>query len=188
MTTPKAAVLAGLCVLLASACTLAAPGTREQDLDNACRAFVQGFYDWYVPQALADTAEPAWDLVLKEKGQVFSPELFRQLTADAEAQAAADGDLVGLDFDPFLSCQDCEARYVIGEATRRGNTCSVDVSAMWSGVQRPTVVVLPEVRQQGTQWQFIDFHYPNPSRPEFESLLSQLKYLRELDRQMAHPK
>jgi hypothetical protein len=141
---------------------------------------VQDFYDWYAPRALPDNAEPALEFALKHKAQVFSPELFRQLKEDSEAQDAADGDIVGLDFDPFLNCQDCGDRYVVGGITRKGDSCWVEVYRIRSGTKSQTPVVVPESMHHDGRWRFVDFHYPNPSRPEFASLLNQLRYLREL--------
>jgi hypothetical protein len=80
---------------------------RVQPTPESVRGFVQGFYDWYVPKALDHKIFRAWDLALKTKSSVFSPELAQALREDSAAQDKAEkGELVGLDFDPFLNSQD----------------------------------------------------------------------------------
>lgn len=186
MTISRTAVVGFLILLLMSACNLSARGTNHQDLDTSCRSFVQGFYDWYVPQALDENGGRAWELALQLQGQVFSPELFQQLKADAAAQEAADGDIVGLDFDPFLACQDCEAGYGVGGITLACVSCRAEVYRIRSDPKSQAVAVVPEVILLDGRWQFIDFHYLNPSRPEFASLLNQLSFLRMLERQQTN--
>lgn len=90
-----------LCALLSVADPglAAAPATAPGDAAQA-GAFVQSFYDWYVK------AEIDSDAALKKKPAYFSPELTKALKADAVAAAKSPGDIVGLDFDPFLNAQD----------------------------------------------------------------------------------
>jgi hypothetical protein len=170
----------GLLLFLASACSGAAHGVSPQDLEKVCRSFVQDFYDWYVPRALDASAGRAWELALNHKGQMFSPELFRQLKEDSDAQKVADGDIVGLDGDPFLNCQDCGDGYVAGKITRKGDRCWVEVYRIRSGTKSDTPVVVAELMEQDEQSRFVDFHYGHSTRPEFESLVSQLRHLQRL--------
>ena len=157
------------------------PGQRRNDEDNdrSCREFVQGFFDWYVPNAAKDNKEAGWDLAMKDRPNVFTAELLQQLTADSQAQHKA-ADIVGLDFDPFLNCQDCGERYVVGNVTVTAAKCSTEVYGVWSGKKNDKPNVVPELIGKDGKWLFVDFHYPNPSGPEFESLLRQLKTLRDL--------
>ena len=39
------------------------------DVRNPLQVFVQDFYDWYVPNALSDHSEPAWDFALKYRSR-----------------------------------------------------------------------------------------------------------------------
>ena len=122
---------------------------------------------------------PAWNLALKYKRSVFSPELFRQLIEDSEAQAKAAGDHVGLDFDPLLSSQDPSERFVVGNIARKNDTYLVEVYGMESGKKRENVV--PELVRKNGRWLFVNFHYPDFEHVPRNNgdLLSLLKNLRE---------
>jgi hypothetical protein len=58
------------------------------------------------PKSLKDGTDTAWNLAIKTKSSVFSPQLALALKEDSAAQAKAEGEIVGLDFDPFLNSQD----------------------------------------------------------------------------------
>ena len=152
----------------------------RKDAGQSCRESVQGFYNWYVPITLRDNPVPSWDIALKRRPQVFSRKLFDQIAEDSKAQEKAGGDLVGLDFDPFLNCQDCRERYIVGRVTSNGADCRAEVYGLSSGKKGKEPDVIPELEMKNGQWVFVDFLYPNPSRPEFRSLSSQLEYLRKL--------
>jgi hypothetical protein len=143
---------------------------------------VEAFYAWYVPMALSGNPVPAWDLALKRKRRVFTSDLFLQLREDLETQSKAGGHIVRLDYDPFLNCHDCGERYVAERITTKGGSYWAEVHGVWSGKESATPDVMPELVPQDRGWLFVNFHYPNPSRPEFENLLSQLNYLRVLRR------
>ncbi len=128
------------------------------------REFVQAFYNWYVPKALAEKAGPAWQLALKQKSSVFSPELARALNEDSAAQARVTDDIVGLDFDPFLSSQDPCKQYQAGEAVRKGSNYVVDVYAVCSGRKRPKADVAAELTRNDGRWLFVNFHYDRERR------------------------
>ena len=55
------------------------------------------------------------DIAVQRKAGLFNPDLVRALKIDSEAQSRAKGELVGIDFDPFVGSQDPADRY---EATR----------------------------------------------------------------------
>src|SRR5437588_560107 len=99
---------------LLTSCSLHGRSTNRSDIEKSCRRFVQSFYDWYVTEALKDNGGPASDFALRHRGSVFDPELLQQLKEDSEAQAKAKGEIVGLDFDPFLNSQDPGEQYVAG--------------------------------------------------------------------------
>jgi hypothetical protein len=90
-------------LFLALPYALNAQAKDAQKTPASLRGFVQGFYDWYVPKALGDNAGPAWDLVLRSRSSDLSPQLVQALREDLTAQAKAKGEIVGLDFDPFLA-------------------------------------------------------------------------------------
>lgn len=146
------------------------------DTESSCRKFVQHFYDWYLVKARSSN-DRASNLVLKEKSYVLSRELAKQLKEDSDAQNKAKGELVGLDFDPFLNTQDpgferCTTGKVVAQAT----SCRVEVSCNFPG-QKTQLLVTPELRFNGSQWRFVNFHYHIDSGDD--DLLNILKGLRE---------
>jgi hypothetical protein len=149
--------------------------------------FVQQFYAWYVPKALGKRNEPAWDLVLKDKGAWFDPELSRALKEDSDAQAKVKDDIVGLDFDPFLNSQDPCKRYELGKISPKGTGYWVEVFGICSGKANAMPDVICEVEQRNGQWQFVNFYYPNAMKeyPNGANLLAMLKLLREERRKSA---
>jgi FlaG/FlaF family flagellin (archaellin) len=94
-----------------------------RDSQRSCRDFVQRFYDWYVPIALKDNAGNPSDRALRYKSHAFSPELLTQLKEDSTAQAKAKGEIVGLDFDPFLNSQHPGERYTAEKVVGKRDRC-----------------------------------------------------------------
>lgn len=160
-------------LLLAFPCSPQAYATGGQGQESL-RNFVQGFYDWYVPKALSNNSGPAWNVALKAKGGYFSRELDLRLQEDSDAQAKSDGDIVGLDFDPFLNSQDPEGGYRVGVIKQKRGGYWVNIDDNLPGEKGGKVVVVAELAYKDGQWQFVNFHYPNGY-----DLLSVLKALRE---------
>ena len=146
----------------------------------AVKDFAQGFYSWYVPEALKTEEAPAWNVALKYKRDVFSATLFQALKEDSDAQAKASGEIVGLDFDPFLNTQDPCDGYVVGTVTSQGAGYRIDVYGVCSGKRDERPDVVAEVARQGGSWVFTNFLYP----AIHTDLLGTLKTLRE-ERQKA---
>lgn len=145
--------------------------------DDSCRKFVQNFYGWYLPRAKKYRSGPASDLVLKYRSRTLSHELFSQLKADSEAQAKSD-EIVGLDFDPFLSAQDDGfERCTAGKVTVKALRYLVEVTCVYPGANADRAKIIPELEFRGTQWLFLNFHYQIDAK-EFD-LLTLLKQLRE---------
>lgn len=177
MATTKVIFRSGLFFLLAASSSFA-QGTPAQDAKKSCQDFVQAFYDWYVPVALKHgRARPA-DLALKHKGTAFSRELAQALREDSEAQAKVKGDVVGLDFDPFLNSQDPSERYVVGNITPKGDRYWVEIYSLTSGKKSAKPDVVPELMFKDGRWIFVNFHYGESELPEDENLVSTLKTLR----------
>jgi hypothetical protein len=143
--------------------------------------FVQEFYNWYVPVALRHNAVSAWDIALKDRSSVFSPELLRALKEDSVARAKAVGDIVGLDFDPFLSSQDPGQRYEVGRITQKGEVWQVEITPVRGGkrIGKPCVVV--ELSHRDGRWQFVNLHYDDGD------LLTTLRLLKEDREKSARP-
>ena len=99
----------------------------RQAESTACRKFVQDFYDWYAPLAKKSLREPAWNLALQRKPEAFSADLLKALKMDSEAAARAKGDIVGLDFDPFVGGQDPAGHYQARDVSWQGETCLIEV-------------------------------------------------------------
>jgi hypothetical protein len=167
-----------LCVLLSS---LAIGQQRsQQEVIKSCREFVETFYAWYVAKALSHGPVPASDLALKHRPYVFSSKLFQQLSEDSDAEKKAPGDLVGLDFDPFLATQDFPAeRYVAERITMKDGRYWVEVHGVRNGKESELPDVTPELIVRNGRWIFVNFHYQDPSRPGWSwDLLRELKDLR----------
>jgi hypothetical protein len=125
---------------------------------EAVRAFVQQFYAWYVPRALEPRGGDASDLALKYKRQLFSAELFRALKDDSDAQAKVKGEIVGLDWDPFLNSQDPCSRYEVGSATRDwAGVYSVEVFGVCWGRRSDKPEVIAKVGREHGRIVFVNF-------------------------------
>lgn len=168
-------------LILAFPTSIHAQTKSPHEIYKAPREFVQEFYDWYVPKALKDHAGPAWELALKYKSSVFSPEVLRALKEDSAAQTKAAGEIVGLDFDPFLNSQDPDERYEVGKVTQKGDRYWVEIYAARSGKKSEKPDVMPELVRKDGRYLFVNFHYPDGS-----DLLSTLRVLRESRQKHPH--
>jgi hypothetical protein len=180
--------LTGLLLIAAIGCTQSSlaqtsPNKNAADVNKApdkkkvCRQFVQDFYNFYVP--LSGDNQPSAEVAIEKRKSSFSPELYKQLKADFDAQAKVSGEIVGLDFDPFLNAQDVQERYIAGNVTERADHFFVDVHGMAGGKKNPKPDVVPELMRKDGKWVFVNFHYGKTSIPVNENLLSVLKALRQ---------
>jgi hypothetical protein len=122
-------------------------------------AFAQKFYDWYGPIALKTTKEPSSDLAIARRGALFDLPLLRALKADAEASRKSSGDIVGLDFDPFLYTQDIEDKYVVGAVTETDGLYRVDVYPVRKGKREKKPSVVAELKPVKDSFVFTNFLY-----------------------------
>ncbi len=166
-------------VLLAAPVISLGQTSHSSEPAKACRQVAQGFYDWYVTFALKVQDSDASDVALRDKPSVFSPDLFRALQEDSQAQAKAHGDLVGLDFDPFLNTQDPAQHYVLRNVTAKGDNCRVDVHSVDSGRTSSKPNVVAELELIDGKWLFVNFHYGKSQWSADENLIAILKKLRE---------
>jgi hypothetical protein len=158
-------------------CSLQAQAKSPHESSKSARVFVQNFYNWYVPIQGARDYRSAWLLILKSKKPMFSQELIEAIGNDIKAQDKSDaegGDIVGIDWDPFLSTQDPAEHYVAGNVYRKAGNYRIAVHRVESGkkLRKPDVVV--ELAFSDGHWMFINFHTPGNG-----DLLSALKLLRE---------
>lgn len=126
---------------------------------NSPRAFVQGFYAWYVPRALNDDTTEGWNATLKLIHSNISPQLAELLEEDSAAQAKCN-ELVGLDFDPFLYTQDPAEHYEVGRITQVGEHYRAEIHRIQSGRPNEKPDVIAEFMHRDGHWSFVNFHYP----------------------------
>lgn len=172
---------AGGMPLLLSA-VLSAPALAEipANSQKSCADFVQKFYNWYAPphsQNEPFNGEKSTDDALKLKRQFFSNDLYRELKIDSDAASKSPGEIVGLDFDPFLNAQDVAARYVTGKVIPRKNSYRVEVYGYWNGKKNVEPDVVPELEYRNARWVFVNFYYLR--KGQNDNLRNVLKALRK---------
>lgn len=188
--TPIVAALA----LTASACretprpAVGTPGSAlasapvPADTAAVVTAFVQGFYDWYVFTNPA-TGEPDWRSIPKaitEREAAFDSSLADALEDDERAQREdTTGNIVGLEFDPFLNAQDICGRYVARTVHRGGQGFLVDVFGACDGRNDSLPNLVSEVAARGGAWVFTNFRYPGEPATDLRSVLAELRGNRE---------
>jgi hypothetical protein len=141
-------LLITICAVVLLAGSASATIAQQADA-NAARTFVAEFYGWYVPIA------PSSAEALKDK---LSDELYRALKADEEAKAKADGEVVGLDYDPFLNSQDPCQRYEAGSGVKHGDAWRVEVFAVCDGTRAARPSALAQVRAVNGRWMVVDVY------------------------------
>lgn len=161
----------------ASSSGVCAPSGDSTATASSCKSFVQGFYDWYSAQSRKISSGVSIEQAVLYKNGSFGAELTKLLLADFKAQSNVQGEIVGLDFDPFLSTNAEPARnYTAGSVTKRGDSFRVPVFATYQGKKQVKPIVVPEVTQQNGRLVFTNFHYMDSS-PENENLIAILKGL-----------
>jgi Protein of unknown function (DUF3828) len=138
---------------------LAVPGVaRSPKAHESPLKFVQDFYTWYASMISKDHQEPAFTVALKLKGSLFSAELARALSEDASAQEKAKGEIVGIDWDPFVNSQDPESRYVVGQIWQKGDRFFAEVHGVRAGKKHSEPDVTAELMKVKGHWVFVNFH------------------------------
>ena len=175
-TCPRFAIFAGwfawIAIVTAQAWAQAPSGQQDS---SSCRKFAQEFYDWYLPLSHKSSQQTAWSLAAQRKPEVFSADLLKALKIDSDAAAHAKGDIVGLDFDPFLGGQDPASRYEARGVSWHGDKCSVEISpAAPRAAKPPKPDAVAELSLNGAHWQFQNFRYPDPPS-DLLSVLAQLR-------------
>lgn len=146
-----------------------------EGLEKKVVHFVEEFYQWYTP---VFRKGGWWNTAIQKKSTCFDVSLLKALKEDALAQDRNPGEIVGLDFDPFLNAQDIVKSYRVGKAEKKGDNYHVSVFA--GGKQkRPQIIVEVSFRQG--QCFFVNFHYP-----EMGNLRTLLKEMAE-DRKKPRP-
>lgn len=143
------------------------------DKAQQAEAFTRSFYDWYLEKGKHRSVES----VLLHKKAVLSPTLYKMLDEDRAAQAKSPGEIVGLDFDPFLNAQDVAQKYEVGKASLKGKSYWIDLFGLWNGKKSKKPDLLAEL-ECSTTCVFVNFHY-GPDR-NLISVLNALKKDRKL--------
>jgi hypothetical protein len=155
---------------------------QQTELSEAqsCRQFVQDFYNSYFDGLNAEIASrnttPVEEQIIQQRPAVLAPELSQMLAADREAQKEAPGDIVGLDFDPFLNAQDWEGKYWVNSVNLEDGVCRASVWGIDAGKKKP--VVEPVLKSLNNSWVFTDFFYPEGKQHGDASLVGTLTDLR----------
>ncbi|HEY3900753.1 MAG TPA: DUF3828 domain-containing protein [Chthoniobacter sp.] len=140
--------------------------------EDSPRKFVQDFYDWYVPLGRHTHSQETSDVALKKKSSAFSAELSKALKEDTLAQSKSPGDIVGIDWDPFLNSQEQIDRCVIGNVTSKNGSFRVEVYDILEGKKDKKPNVIAELKQENGHWIFVNFWNPDGG-----NLLSELREL-----------
>lgn len=143
--------------------------------------FVQRFYDWYVPVAAKTDSEPPLAVALRARGPAFAPTLRKALAEDLAAEKKASGEIVGLDFDPFLNSQDVVGPCHVGSVRHKGSTYWVDIYTDGPGTPKAKPIVVAELMKSGRRWHFKDFLYPDSG-----DRLTHILKLLKMDREKSH--
>ena len=163
------------------------PARVEMDQEKSCREFVQGFYDWYFDRLNSENKGQsnvsALDDVLRLKPELLTARLRQMLKEDRDAASKNPGEIVGLDFDPYINAQDWDGKYSVQSATVKGSNCKASVWGMDENAKKE--IVVPELELTGGKWVFANFHYPGQSDPRDENLIDLLTGLRD-DRKHPH--
>jgi len=142
--------------------------------------FVQAFYDWYAFKGKDGPDNKGEEAVLKQKKQLLDPTLYKLLVGDVAASAKSPGEIVGLDFDPFVAANGLfYSKYQTAAATKSGTSYRIPVYGVENGKRVPKVVVDAEVASQNGHFVFTNFHYGKSEFPENENLISVLNVLRK---------
>lgn len=164
-------------ILLNVARATPASATEAQNL--SCKKYVQSFYDWYMAKCEDTKTEDPSLLVFKNKSFAFSKELETKLKEDDSVAALFPGEIVGLDFDPFLNAQDVATKYTVEKITNSAEKFRADVFNVYNGTKSSKPVVIPELIFQNGKWVFVNFIYPGASRAENQNLLSTLDQIKK---------
>ena len=148
--------------------------TDKADI-TAVQDFVQDFYNWYAPASASRGSERPADLALHDRPAAFDPALARQLKEDSDAQVKVHDDIVGLDFDPFLSAQDPCRRYEVMNVEANAQHYLVAVRGVGGCEKHDTADVIAEVASVNGAWVFVNFHYPGPDQTDLLTVLKKLR-------------
>lgn len=155
-------------------CLLPLAVQAAESQDKSCKAFVQGFYDWYLKKCQSGKDETL--AVINNKSFPFSKQLRAELKDDHDFAGHFPGEIVGLDFDPYLNAQDIATKYIVGKVSNSGAKYHADVHSVFDGKKSSKPVLVPELILENGHWTFVNFLYPdNHENKDLLVLLKQIK-------------
>ncbi len=125
---------------------------------KSAREYVQGFYSWYAERVASGATDVSWMDMLRLAHWDLSSELAKMLDVDAVAQSHC-GEVIGIDFDPFLLTQDPARRYEVGAVNRENDRYMANVYRIEGGQRGRSPDVIAEVAQRSDgSWYFENFY------------------------------
>jgi hypothetical protein len=158
---------------------VSSPAIAGETENAACKKYVQSFYDWYVSKNQGNPNDDTIIAVFKNKKFAFSKELESKLKEDHDVAGLFPGEIVGLDYDPFLNAQDVATKYTVGQINSAATKYRADVFSVFDGKKSSKPVVVPELILQNGKWVFVNFIYPDASRKENQDLITTLNQLKK---------
>jgi hypothetical protein len=138
-------------------------------------AFVQSFYDWYLPIVSGSNLHEAkCNFAIKCRPELFDRPLLRALQIDAAAQAKSPEAIDGLDGDPFVDTNGDPAKHF--KATSASGAL-VMVVGFDQQITKPLTSLTVEVRCKPDRCVIVNIHYPARNGLKKSDLLSILHLL-----------
>jgi hypothetical protein len=129
---------------------------------DAVWQFTREFYEWYVPAASEKKFTDLLDA--KEMRRAIAPELLQALKEDSRAQKQdTTGNIVGLDFDPFLASQDPCEKYIVGKINPKGKSYWAEIHGVGGCAQHDSPDLFAEIAKTNKSWIISNYHYPKPA-------------------------
>jgi len=140
----------------------------KADDKESARAFVQKFYDWYI--VLWSECQNSksnlfvLDIAIKRRPQYFGLALKKAIASDDSAQNKS-GDIVGLDFDPFIG-QELWGNFEAGDVKITGGKFLVDVRNIEKGkpakeIRDAELREVVELSRRNGNWIIVNTSYPS---------------------------
>jgi len=168
---------------IAFADSLFAEATDSKYLKSTqtCHKFAQDFYNWYVPSQTKRGEAVTLKEIMTKKRDLFSGPLLEMLKEDNDAQSKAPGEIVGIDWNPFLNSQDPAEKYTVQNTDVLHDNCSAEI---WSGrtisTKKPKPDIVAKLKWIDDGWKFVNFYMPDDKYPtDLISALEKLKKSRE---------
>jgi hypothetical protein len=129
--------------------------------EQSCRAFVQKFYDWYWNQFADKADDPTFDShklhgyddALRLQPPVLSQQLIMLIKKDEKESKEAGGEIVNLDFDPFLNSNGPDGKYLVHEVSIHDGVCQANIEGGHGNHE------VAELKKISSTWNIINFHY-----------------------------